>query len=144
MTTALYIDLDKTLIRSELYWECLVSLLKARPFYIFLVPFWRLKGKGYVISKIASLIDLDIAYLPYNQNLLTWLKKKQQHKKVILLSPANQDLANKIAAHCACFSEVCQQINEQQYERIGPGSDYEFMPKKAGLKTWLSFKKSIA
>ena len=41
----LCVDLDGTLIKTDLLWESLLALLKQSPFSIFQLPFWLLKGK---------------------------------------------------------------------------------------------------
>ena len=43
----LCVDLDGTLIRTDLLWESLLALLKQRPLSIFQLPFWLLKGRAY-------------------------------------------------------------------------------------------------
>ena len=40
----LAVDLDGTLIATDLLWEGLFILLKKNPLYLFLVPFWLLRG----------------------------------------------------------------------------------------------------
>jgi hypothetical protein len=42
----LVVDLDGTLVRTDLLIECLVALLKDDPLYIFALPFWLLKGRA--------------------------------------------------------------------------------------------------
>jgi hypothetical protein len=44
----LVVDLDGTLIATDLLWESTFQLLKQNMLYIFLLPIWALKGKGYL------------------------------------------------------------------------------------------------
>lgn len=42
----LVVDLDGTLVRTDLLIECLVALLKDDPLYVFVLPFRLLKGRA--------------------------------------------------------------------------------------------------
>ncbi len=41
----LCVDLDGTLIKTDLLWESLLALLKQSPFSLFRLPFWLLKNR---------------------------------------------------------------------------------------------------
>ena len=42
----LCVDLDGTLIKTDLLWESLVRLLKSNPLYLLVVPVWLLRGRA--------------------------------------------------------------------------------------------------
>src|SRR5258708_27668803 len=42
----LCVDLDGTLIRGNVLWECVLVLLKTRPVTLLLLPFWLLAGRA--------------------------------------------------------------------------------------------------
>src|SRR5271165_1806662 len=44
-TVPLCVDLDGTLVRTDLLWESLVRLLRRNPLYALAVPFWFLRGR---------------------------------------------------------------------------------------------------
>jgi hypothetical protein len=71
MTTAsnrpLAVDLDGTLIHSDVLLESFLLLIKRNPLYLLLVPLWLLKGKAALKQAIASRVQLNPAALPYNQ-----------------------------------------------------------------------------
>jgi hypothetical protein len=46
LRVSLVVDLDGTLVRTDLLIECLVALLKDDPLYVFALPFWSLKGRA--------------------------------------------------------------------------------------------------
>ena len=73
----LYVDLDGTLTYTDLLFESVLLLIKRNPLYIFLCVVWLLQGRGYMKAQIARRIRLDVALLPYNDELLAYLK--QQH-----------------------------------------------------------------
>ena len=50
----LAVDLDGTLIATDLLWEGLFILIKKNPLYIFLVPFWLAGGPARLKQAIAD------------------------------------------------------------------------------------------
>jgi 4-hydroxybenzoate polyprenyltransferase/phosphoserine phosphatase len=101
------VDLDGTLIRSDLLLESLVLLIKRNPLYLFLVPFWLLRGKAVLKDEIASRVTLNPAALPYNQEFLKWLQaERAQGKSLWLCTAANRNLADSVAAHLGIFDGV--------------------------------------
>ncbi|MDF2940352.1 MAG: UbiA prenyltransferase [Gammaproteobacteria bacterium] len=150
MNLPLCIKLDNVLIRSSFYWESFILLIKDKPLYLFLLPIWCLKGRAYLMDKMASLVHPELELLPYNQALIAWLKENQHEREVILVGHASQSELDKIAEYCGCFSKAYavegsipqflnQQFKEQQYEYIDEKSNgfKALENKKAGLKTWL-------
>ena len=72
-STVLYVDLDGTLIRSDLLYETYFILLKTSPFKaifaLFLLVYGRAKFKAYV----AKSVKLDVSSLPYQEDFLRFL-----------------------------------------------------------------------
>ncbi len=103
----LYVDLDGTLIRSNLLVESFLSAMKSAPWILFLVPFWLLKGRAHLKYKLAQLAEVDGRWLPYNDRFIDYLKSEHERgRSIILATAANQMLANKIAAHLGIFDAV--------------------------------------
>jgi len=103
----LCVDLDGTLLRSDLLVESLFLLLKKNILYIFLIPIWLLKGKANLKQQIANRVDIDASLLPYHHDFLDYLK--QQHsagRKLILATASNIKFANAVAEHIAIFDSV--------------------------------------
>ena len=70
----LCVDLDGTLIRSDLLVESFFLLLKHRPLCLFLVPLWLWRGKAVLKYEIARRVQPDYALLPYDTAFLDWLR----------------------------------------------------------------------
>lgn len=102
----LCVDLDGTLIRSDVLIESALVLLKRNPLYLFLLPLWLLKGKAWLKQEIARRVSLDPATLPYDRRLRDWLRVQQASHPVVLCTAADARLANAIAAHLGGFSSV--------------------------------------
>lgn len=103
----LCVDLDGTLIFTDLLWEGVLALLRLNPFYIFLLPLWLVQGKARLKYEIASRTSVDVALLPYNLELLSFLREESSAGRILVLATAaNESLANKIAQHLNIFSQV--------------------------------------
>ena len=61
----LAVDIDGTLIATDLLWEGLFLLLRQHPLAFLLVPFWLLGGPARLKNEIAARVDIDPASLPY-------------------------------------------------------------------------------
>src|SRR5690554_6893463 len=87
----LYVDLDGTLIHSDLLLESFLELIKHNLLMLFLVPLWLLRGKANLKQQIASRVDLRVDLLPYNRELLQYLQEqKTLGRRLILISASNQ------------------------------------------------------
>jgi 4-hydroxybenzoate polyprenyltransferase/phosphoserine phosphatase len=103
----LCVDLDGTLLRTDMVWESLVRLLKQNPLYIFLVPGWLLRGRAYLKAEIASRVEMEVSALPYNQDVLDFIQaEKRAGRYVILVTASDARLAERIGAHVGLFDEV--------------------------------------
>lgn len=105
--TPLYVDLDGTLLKSDLLIESFLLLIKSQPLAIFLIPFWLLKGKAYLKQQIAQRASIDPALLPYNQVFLDYLKAEAvQGRRLILATASDEKLASKVAEYLGIFDQV--------------------------------------
>src|SRR5207302_1023921 len=84
----LCVDLDGTLIKTDVLWESLVILLKERPLFLLALPFWLLRGRAYLKQQIASRTDLNPATLPYHQPFLEYLRAEKRKGRQIVLATA--------------------------------------------------------
>jgi len=101
------VDLDGTLIRSDLLLESFLLILKKNILYLFLIPFWLLKGKATLKAEIAKRIEFNPATLPYSHNFLLWLKNEHlSGRELWLCTASNTLLAHKIADHLKIFKGV--------------------------------------
>ncbi len=103
----LCVDLDGTLIHSDLLLESVLLLLKRAPLYFLLIPFWLLKGKAALKAEISKRVEFSPASLPYNLNFLDWLQNQRKDGRDLWLCTAsNYRLAQPVAEHLQIFSGV--------------------------------------
>ena len=94
----LCVDLDGTLIRSNLLWECLLILLKIKPAILFLLPFWLLRGRAFLKQQLTARVQLDPARLPYRQQVLDLIhQEKLAGRRIALVTAAGQGIGRAIA-----------------------------------------------
>ncbi len=101
--TPLCVDLDGSLIRSDLLVESALALLSRRPFTLFTMLLWLLRGKANLKREIARRVELDATALPYNRDLVTWIRTEQQVRSVVLCTASDALLAARVADHIGGF-----------------------------------------
>ena len=103
----LAVDLDGSLIRTDLLYESLMLLIKKNIFYVFYLPFWLLKGKVAFKHEIVSRIDLDASLLPYNQGVIDVVRAaKAKGQSCYLVTGSMTELAQQVADHLGIFDGV--------------------------------------
>lgn len=105
--TPICVDLDGTLIHSDLLLESFLLLLKRNPLYLFLVPLWLLGGKAKLKAELASRVSLNGSALPYTKPLLSWLQEqKAAGRPLWLVTASDHRLAQAVADHILIFDGV--------------------------------------
>jgi len=103
----LCVDLDGTLIRGNVLWECVLVLLKTRPETLFFLPLWLLRGRAFLKQELARRVEVDPSRLPYNGQVLNLVREeKRAGRRIALVTAADQKLADAIAQHLGLFDEV--------------------------------------
>ena len=103
----LVVDLDGTLIRTDMMWESLSRLLRRNPLAIFQILFWWSRGRAQLKQELAKRVQIDPAALPYQEKFLAWLhEEKKSGRKIILATASDLKMAQPIAAHVGLFDEV--------------------------------------
>jgi len=103
----LVIDLDGTLLRTDLLHESALSLLGNEPWLAWRLPLWLLEGKAQLKRQIANRVELDIATLPYRAELLEWIRAEHARgRRIVLCSASDAKFAEKVADHLGLFHEV--------------------------------------
>src|SRR5262245_5560710 len=82
----LAVDLDGTLIATDLLWEGLFLLLRRNPLYLFMVPVWLLSGPARLKQEIASRVEIDATVLPYREELVERLRAERSAGRRIVLA----------------------------------------------------------
>lgn len=103
----LVVDLDGTLVKTDLLLESLFSLLRQKPLCLYALPFWLLKGRAYLKQEIARRVRIDVTLLPYRTALLEYLRVEHEKGRSIVLATASDErLARQVADHLKLFDMV--------------------------------------
>jgi apolipoprotein N-acyltransferase len=103
----LCVDLDGTLIKTDLLWEYLARYLRRNPLAIFAVLWWWSRGRARLKQKLAGRVKIDPVALPYHPEFLVWLKaQKAAGRKLVLATASDLHMALPVAAHVGLFDEV--------------------------------------
>ncbi|CAD7054317.1 membrane protein [Pseudorhizobium endolithicum] len=101
----LVVDLDGTLIRSDLLIECAFSELSHRPHAIVEMVRALGKGKANLKHRLSEPRDFDPAVLPYDPEVLKIIQQaSQQGRAVYLASASHERLVSAVAEHLGLFT----------------------------------------
>ena len=103
----LVVDLDGTLIKTDLLWESIARLLRRNPFALFAILFWWTRGRAFLKMKLAARVQIDPATLPYHEPFLKFLREqKSAGRKIVLATASDLQMAKSVADHTGLFDEV--------------------------------------
>ena len=151
---AIVVDLDGTLVQTNLLLESLFSLLRLAPLSLFALPFWLLKGRAHFKREIARRARVDAASLPFRKILLEYLRAEHKKGRSITLATASDErLARQVADHLKLFDSVLASdgmtnlIGENKRKRLvnqfgKKGFDY-IADGRGDVAVWSSARKAI-
>ncbi|MEL6946437.1 MAG: hypothetical protein AAFO73_02230, partial [Pseudomonadota bacterium] len=88
-TTPLCVDLDGTLVRTDLLHEAVFMLLRSQPWMLFVLPFWLLKGRTHLKMELARRVTPDASTLPYREAVLTVVQEAKAQGRPLILATAS-------------------------------------------------------
>jgi len=150
----LCVDLDGTLLNTDMLWESLKDVARKRPWCVLLFPLWFLQGRAHLKQQVAALANVDIAALPFHRGFLEFLKQeKARGRKLILATASDQAIAEQIAARFGLFDEVLASNGQRNLrgpakaqlltERFG-GKGFDYAGNsRTDLKVWPATRRAI-
>lgn len=103
----LCVDLDGTLVKSDTLVDALLVMVRTHSHALVQVPGWVLKGKASLKREVTERVQLDVAHLPYNKPLMTYLEQQRGlGRELYLATGADRALADRVAAHLGLFEDV--------------------------------------
>ena len=103
----LVVDLDGTLLRTDLLFESALGLIKQKPLLALLMPLWLLKGRAYLKRRLFQLIRIDVSLLPLHEEVLAWLRdEKIRGRRLILATASDYDQARSVVKPLELFDAV--------------------------------------
>lgn len=103
----LCVDLDGTLIRTDLTFESLLGALKRQPWLIFSVLLWWMKGRSHLKSRLVEASRVDVTVLPYSPAVVELIgQARAAGRHVALVTGSHESLARQVAEHLPLFDTV--------------------------------------
>ncbi len=100
----LVVDLDGTLLRSDLLHESTLRLIGQAPWALLQLPLWLGGGKANLKRQIAARVAVDVATLPYDTQLVDWIAaERARGRQVVLCSASDETLVRQVAEHLGIF-----------------------------------------
>jgi 4-hydroxybenzoate polyprenyltransferase len=106
-SSTLYVDLDGSLIATDLLHESTLKLLRVSPQSLLQVPKWLMQGKATLKREIASRVDIDVTTLPYRDEVLQFIRDaKAKGQRTVLVTASDRQFAQGVAHHLGLFDSV--------------------------------------
>lgn len=113
------VDIDGTLIRTDLLHESVFALVKRNPLYILLLPVWLLKGRAYLKQMISDRVEIRVELLPYREEFVDYLRaEKDSGRKLILATASNVRFAENIAEYLGIFSGAIGSTAKENFKGV--------------------------
>lgn len=150
----LCVDLDGTLIRTDLLHEGALDLLR-QPGHLARLPGWLRQGKARVKHEIAAITECEAATLPYRHEVMRLIMEaKSDGRPIVLVTAAAPQVAQRVADHLAVFDRVLSSdssVNlsaetkaQKLVELFGEGAFDYVGDCKADIPVWMRARQSIA
>ncbi|GAB3463840.1 UbiA family prenyltransferase [Azotobacter salinestris] len=106
-TAPLVIDLDGTLLRSDLLLETGLCFFRRQPLSLHKPLGWLGKGRAMLKEKLAQGAQIEVGSLPYDPQVIALIEAARRNGRTVVLATAShQSLAERIAGHLQLFDRV--------------------------------------
>jgi 4-hydroxybenzoate polyprenyltransferase len=103
----LTVDLDGSLISTDLSEESIVKNALKRPWSIFLLLILLLQGRARLKQYVASKLELNIESLPFKTEVLEWLtQQKESGRSLYLVSGSDQHYVDQVSSYLNLFTKA--------------------------------------
>jgi 4-hydroxybenzoate polyprenyltransferase/phosphoserine phosphatase len=103
----LVVDMDGTLLRTDLLHESALIFLRQGPQRLLQLPLWLATGKARMKREIAQRVTLDPSCLPYHHEFLDWIRSEHERgRSIVLATGSDLKLAQIVAEHLGLFDDV--------------------------------------
>jgi 4-hydroxybenzoate polyprenyltransferase/phosphoserine phosphatase len=144
----LVVDLDGTLLATDMLWESVLLLVREDPACLFWLPVWLMQGKAYLKRQIAQRVVPEAVLLPCRPEVQQLIHEAQEEGRQVILATATDELvAEEIAACYGFFTDVIAsdgQVNRRGKaklkalrEHLGPDQPFDYVGDDgADLPLW--------
>jgi 4-hydroxybenzoate polyprenyltransferase len=105
--SSIVIDLDRTLLATNLLHEAVIKAVRTDVRTLFRLPFWSRQGRSAFQAKIEERVEIDVSHLPYRRDVLDDIrKKKSEGCRIVLATSLPRSWASAVAAELDLFDDV--------------------------------------
>jgi 4-hydroxybenzoate polyprenyltransferase/phosphoserine phosphatase len=103
----LCVDLDGSLVATDLLAESTLLLVKQNPLYLIMLLVWLMRGRAHLKHEVARRVKLNVAVLPYHAGVLSWLREERRRgRRIAIATASDHALASRVADHLGLFATV--------------------------------------
>lgn len=103
----LFVDLDGTLIASDLLWEAFFRAVKQNPWSALQAPLWLMRGRAGLKQAISDRASPDAVSLPYHEDVIAYVRERRaQGDHIVLATASHERWALPVAQHLDLFHDV--------------------------------------
>lgn len=107
MPLLLIVDLDGTLVRTDVLLEQVLQYVRGGPRAWWQLAAWLARGEARLKAELAVRVPVAVAKLPYHEELLDYLREQRSFgSRLVLATAADRLVAESVAAHVGLFDEV--------------------------------------
>ncbi|MEM1110912.1 MAG: UbiA family prenyltransferase [Pseudomonadota bacterium] len=104
---ALVVDLDGTLVRSDLLGESYLEYLRRQPLSGLRPFLWLRDGRASMKARLAKVSHPDIETLPYEHAVMAQLRTaRESGRETVLATASDRQLAQRVADHLGLFDRI--------------------------------------
>ncbi len=110
-TLPLVVELDRTLVRSDTLVETWLRAVRRQPWILLLTPFWMLRGRAHLRTRLRGRVDLSAETLPYHDEFVDFLRRQRGARRPLILAhDGAPDTARRVFDHLGIFDRVLPAI----------------------------------
>lgn len=103
----LVVDLDGSLLKTDLLYECVLLLLRQKPKQFFHTVRWLGKGKAHLKTRLAEAVHLDSQLLPLHPGVVDVIEQaRSQQRPIVIATASHADLAHAVARRLGNIAQV--------------------------------------
>ncbi len=150
----LYVDLDGTVIKTDLLFESILLLLKKNIFLALLIPVWLLKGKANLKHELSKRVHIPVELLPLNTEFHAYLKEEVElGRNIVLISASSQLPVRQVSDHLGLFIDAMGSDEDHNLKsknkvtrilQLDPAGGFVYAGNsKADIAVWLEASEVI-
>lgn len=152
---ALVVDVDGTLLLTDLLHESALQFVAAHPLQLFRLPGWLLGGKAHLKTRLADHVDPGVDTAPLREEVVATIRKAQAEGRPVYLASASdrrlvEKLADRLGGLAGVFGTEAGAVNlagnakaARLVEAFGEGG-YDYIGDNAvDFPVWRSARKAL-